>query len=328
MGLSEINLKDLSRYEDLISRITEYGASVRESVFNALPDELMTAFERVREIYMQGVLRGKGRVDSASIINEYLNVPRIEELLRYLLLTTVLFTGFRRLMNEKVYGVLLRNYQDIKPLLTDPSYKVIGDLSARLVHDYGGSEDDVQEVYNALHGFVYGIRKLTGAYKTTLVKWLPRFTDVGELEESLQIFYPPRANERRRRAIRTFIRWVSHESNLPVALGLILRGRYRSYMPIVDIYSSMVTIRSGAFLALGSERVGKLLHKILTNRERAVVRIDEVKGIVRSTARLSSDPILFERGAFRIGHDYCVKLKCDECPLNRYCMKITWVVMK
>ncbi|MGC8543443.1 MAG: hypothetical protein ACP5NQ_05840 [Vulcanisaeta sp.] len=108
-----------------------------------------------------------------------------------------------------------------------------------------------------------------------------------------------------------------------------MRGGYRRYTMIADVYSVLVTIRSGAFLILRDDHVLKILNKIVANREGGVtIKVDEVKGITRSVGRFSNDPIIYERGAFKIGHDYCSRLKCDECPLNKVCMKFTWVNIK
>lgn len=222
----------------------------------------------------------------------------------------------------------------VSRLISNPDYSLINEVSMKLLNDYEGEGikgEDVQEVSNAVHSFVYGLRKLTKAYGTTLIRWIPKFRDINDFEKALPMFYPPRANERRKRAIRTFIRWVSHETNLPVALGIILRGGgHRRYTMIADVYSTMVTIRSGAFLALNNDHAMKILNRILVNKDGEVtVKVDEVKGLTRATGRLSNDPIIYERGAFRIGHEYCSRLKCSECPpLNKVCMKFTWVNIK
>ncbi len=332
MSSLEINLKDRSRYEDIVKTIVEFGSSVKEAIFENLPSELTTTYQRVREIYIQEITRSRGRVDINSLIQLYANVPKVEELLRYLLLSTVLFTGFHNLRNELIYRVLSKNYDYLGGVITNPSYSVINDVSNRLLSDYeseGIRGESVQDVYNAIYSFVYGIRKLTKSYGTTLLKWIPKFRDINDFEKSLLMFYPVKANERRKRAIRTFIRWVSHETNLPVALGILLRGGYRRYTMIADVYSVLVTIRSGAFLILRDDHVLKILNKIVANREGGVtIKVDEVKGITRSVGRFSNDPIIYERGAFKIGHDYCSRLKCDECPLNKVCMKFTWVNIK
>ena len=332
MSSLEIDLRRRDRYEDIVRVINEYGSSVKESIFENLPDELTVPYQRIRELYMQETTRGRGRIDVNSLIQLYMNVPKAEELLRYLLLATVLFMGFRNLRNEVIYKVMHRNYDRINHLLSNPEYSLINDISMKLLSDYeseGVKGEDVQEVSNAVHSFVYGLRKLTKAYGTTLLRWVPKFRYVADFEKALPMFYPPRANERRKRAIRTFIRWVSHETNLPVALGIISRGEYRRYTMVADVYSTMVTIRSGAFLVLGNDHAMKVLNKILVNRDGGVtIKVDEVKGLVRATGRLSNDPIVYERGAFRIGHEYCSRLKCNECPLNKVCMRFTWVNIK
>ncbi|ADY01181.1 hypothetical protein VMUT_0971 [Vulcanisaeta moutnovskia 768-28] len=332
MSSLEIDLQNRSKYEDIIRLINEYGSSVKETIFENLPDELIVTYQRIREVYIQETTRSKGRVDINSFIQLYANIPRVEELLRYLLLATVLFMGFRNLRNELIYKIMLRNYSEISRIISNPSYSLINDTSMKILSDYeneGIKGEDVQEVSNAIHSFIYGLRKLTRAYGTTLLRWIPKFRDINDFEKALPMFYPPRANERRKRAIRTFIRWVSHETNLPVALGIISRGSHRRYTMIADVYSTMVTIRSGAFLVLNNEHTMKILSRIIANRNNGItIKIDEVKGLVRATGRLSNDPITYERGAFRIGHDYCSRLKCNECPLNKVCMKFTWVNIK
>ncbi len=332
MSSLEIDLRRRERYEGIVKAISEFGLSTKEAIFENLPSELSTTYQRIREIYMQETNRGKNKVDVNHLVQLYANVPKTEELLRYLLFITVLFTGFQNLRNELIYRVAARNYERINQLLNDPRYSIVNDISMALLNDYlneGVKGEDIKEVSNAVHSFVYGLRKLTGAYRTTLLRWIPKFRDIASFEKALVMFYPIRANERRRRAIRTFIRWVSHETNLPIALGIIFREAYRQYVMTADIYSTLVTIRSGAFLTLLNDHTLKILNEIMANRNGGVtVRVYEVKGIVRAVGRLSNDPIIYERGAFKIGHDYCSKLRCSECPINKVCMKFTWVNIK
>ncbi|BDR91400.1 hypothetical protein [Vulcanisaeta souniana] len=332
MSSLEIDLRNRDKYENVIRAIDEYGLSIKESIFENLPSELMVTYQRIREIYVQEVTRDRGRVDVDSLIQLYMNVPKTEELLRYLLLATVLFTGFQNLRNELIYRVMMKNYEAISRVITNPSYSLISDISIKLLSDYENERakrESIQDINEAMHSFIYGLRKLTKSYGTTLIKWLPKFRNIEAFERALPIFYPPKVNERRRRAIRTFIRWVSHETNLPIALGILTRGNYRHYTLIADVYSTMVTIRSGAFLALNNDHALRIINKILPNKDSGLtIKVDEVKGLVRAVGKLSGDPIIYERGAFRIGHEYCSRLKCSECPLNKVCMKLTWVNIK
>ncbi len=332
MSSLEIDLRNRDRYEDIIRAINEYGLSIKEIIFENLPSELMATYQRIRETYTQEMTRGKGRIDVDSIIQLYLNIPKTEELLRYLLLVTVIFTGFQNLRNELIYRVMMRNYNAINRVITNPSYSLISEISMKLLSDYeseGVKKESIQNINEAVHSFVYGLRKLTRSYGTTLIKWIPKFRNIEAFEKALPMFYPPKVNERRRRAIRTFIRWVSHETNLPIALGILTRGNYRQYTLIADVYSTMVTIRSGAFLAINNDHALRIINKILPNKDsNLTIKVDEVKGLVRAIGKLSSDPIIYERGAFRIGHEYCSRLKCSECPLNKVCMKFTWVNIK
>ncbi len=332
MDSLEIDLRWRDRYEDIIGAINEYGSSVKEAIFENLPDELVVPYQRIRELYIQETTRNRGRIDVNSLIQLYANVPRAEDLLRYLLLATVLLMGFRNLRNEVIYRVMLRNYDRISRIISEPNYSLINEISMKLLNDYEGEGikgEDVQEVANAMHSFVYGLRKLTKAYRTTLLRWIPKFRDVDDFEKALPMFYPPRTNERRKRAIRTFIRWVSHESNLPIALGIISRGGHRRYTMIADVYSTMVTIRSGAFLAVGGDHAIKVLNRIVVSKGGGItIKVSEVRGLIRAVGRLSNDPIIYERGAFRIGHEYCSRLRCSECPLNKVCMRFTWVNVK
>jgi hypothetical protein len=159
------------------------------------------------------------------------------------------------------------------------------------------------------------------------VRWISRFRGMRDFENGLRIFYPTRASERRRRAIRAFIRWVSHETNVPIALRILSNRGYREYTPVVDIYSASVTIRTGAFLAVRSDASSKLLWRITRNTEGLTVRVDEVKGLVRGVARLSGDPILYERGAFHIGYHYC-RRGCVDCPVSGVCIRFPWVSIR
>ncbi len=329
----KIDLRHREKYEATIKAILEYGFKVKEAVFEYLPDALTAPYIRVRELYQQEIVRSRGKLDYTSILQLYSNIPKIEEFLRYLLFTTVVFTGVNDLRNEILYRVLARNYGLIESLIMNPNYDAVNDVALKLKDDYereGGKVGDVRMLINSISSFIYGMRKLQGAYKSTLLRWIPRFKTMMELEKSLMMFYPEKATERRLRSIRTFIRWVSHETNAPIAIGVLQRGEYRKYTMIADMYSTLTTIRSGAFLAVKRDSVLGIINKIAEGKTMgsATLRINDVKGIVRATGRLSGDPIVFERGAFKIGKEYCSKLKCDECPLKEVCVGFTWVKVK
>jgi len=309
--------------------IRDHGASIPELIFNYLPDDLSHIPGKVREIYIQETIRSRRGIDVGSIFANYMNIPNLERLLRYMLLVTVLFTGFRELWVEKLLETIRNNYNKIVGILEAPSYGVINDVSIELLESYyskSGVKGDPQEVAGSITSFVHGLRRLTKAHGTNLARWISRFRNVRDFEGGLRMFYPTRASERRKRAMRTFIRWVSHETNLPIALRILLNRGYKEYMPIVDMYSASVTVKTGAFLALRNDASAKLLWKITRSKDKVELRIDEVKGIVRGVARLSGDPILYEKGAFHIG--YNCRLGCNDCPLEDVCFVFPWVSIR
>ena len=50
--------------------------------------------------------------------------------------------------------------------------------------------------------------------------------------------------------------------------------------------------------------------------------------MARQVAKISGDPVLYERGAFHVGYMYCHVPLCDKCLLNEVCGKHVFFELK
>lgn len=321
-------LREIEPYLKIVDKIRDFGLTVPELILEKLPDELSYIPARVREVFTYIISKKDLIFDE--IRNLLSNIPNIELLVRYIVLTVISTTGVKDFRAEKLYNTLREVYYDIKPFIENPEYQYVENIS-RVILDKYGRPNDYELMSSALSRYVYAIRKITRAYKCNVFEWILKMNNVREMENNFRIFFKPKFNERKRRALRTLIRLFTHETNVPIAVTAIKLKSYRHYVPIVDMYSTLTTMRSGAFLILkvDSDKVRKieLMLKKVGNEE-FKIRLTSVKGIVRSVAKLSQDPILYERGSFYIGYKYCSKLNCSECPINEVCLKYTNIVIK
>lgn len=319
-------LREIEPYLKIVDKIKTYGITVKEILLENLPDEIQHIPDRVKEVYSYIITRRDLIFDE--ILVQYRNIPNLELLTRYIIFYCCVTTGVKNFRVEKLLKSLKECYPEYKQFLEQPEYNSINKIVNLIKDRYGDVNEN--ELSKALTRFTYGIRKITRAYKCQVFEWIMKFRDLKEFETSLRMFFTKKFNDRKRRALRTIVRMFIHETNIPIAINLIKSGVYRKYVPIVDIYSTLVTMRSGAFLILKPDldKVKNIEIMIKSSQESIKFRLDYVKGIVRNVAKLSTDPILYERGAFNIGYRYCSKNNCNECPINDICKKFTHIIVK
>jgi len=308
-------LRELDPYITIVERIRDYGATVQELLLQYLPPDLGHLPERVREVFRE--VTKKSDVTFAEIVTHYKNIPHIETLVRYIILYTCVTCGVKDLRTEKLLQALRDAFPNIRDFIEQPEYKDVDRVADEISSRYDPSKVDRQKLIQHLIKFAHGVRKIVKAYKCEVFEWIMQKKTYRELEQDLRLFFPKKMNERARRALRTIIRMFAHKTNVPIAIFLIRSGEYKKYVSIVDMYSALATMRSGAFLImkLDSENL-RQIEQATKAGVQITLRLDSIKGIVRAVAKLSLDPILYERGSFYIGYRYCSKQKCDECPIN------------
>ncbi len=324
-------LREIEPYITIVERIRDYGAITPELVLQHLPPELEHVPERVREVFNEVVRRRN--ITFAEIVTQYRNIPRIDILTRHIILYECVTCGVKDLRTEALLEVLRDVYPRIVDFIENPEYRDIDRVIDEIASRYGESRIDRARLTQHLVKFAYGVRKIVRAYKCDVFEWLMRKKKYRELEQDLRIFFPRKMSERDRRALRAIVRIFSHRTNVPIAIFIIRSGEYRKYVSTVDMYTALTTMRSGAFLImkLDSKKVAELEQRLLassSSEDKIIVRLCSIRGIVRAVARLSLDPILYERGAFTIGYRYCAGERCGECPIRDVCKKFKPIVIK
>ncbi len=320
-------LKEIEEFIPVVERIRDFGSTVKELVIQHLPDELSHIPDRVREVF--DYYTKKRDVTFAEIVNAFKNIPKLELLTRYIIFYACSTCCATDLRSEKLLECLKTMYTDVlKEFLENPEYKKVDEIVNKLVELY--QKIDKEKAVQHIMKFTHGVRKVVKAYKKDVFEWIMTKKSLREMEQDFRLFFMRKMNERMRRALKLLIRMFIHKSNVPLAIFAIKNEEYRKYVATADMYSTLVTLRSGAFMImkLDSEKVRQLEAQLKSGQGTIVVRLDSVKGIVRAVAKLSLDPILYERGAFYIGYRYCSKLNCEECPIKDVCKKFIQLTVK
>jgi len=323
--ISKRKLKELERYIDIVENIREHGRTVKEMVLQYLPDDIAHVPDRVRELFNE-FMRKRERSLSELVIM-YRNVPRIEIATRYVIFCLCTMAALRDFRVERYFSTVRDIYAELLPFLDNPEYSHVDRIVKIIESKY--ENIDKQFLIILSLKYAHGVRKVSKAYKKEVFEWIMTFQTIEEFEDNLRVFFMKKSSERIRKCIRNIVRVFSHRTSFPLAVNIIRRGEYRRYISIADMYTTLTTFRSGAFLImkLDSEKVRKIAAELETGKE-VIIKTEAVKGIVRSVAKLSLDPILYERGAFDIGYRYCSKNKCEECPISNICLKYLNIKIK
>jgi len=316
--ISKKKLRELERYIEIVEDIREHGRTIKELVLQYLPDDISHVPDRVRELFDEFMRKRERSLNELIIM--YRNVPRIEIATRYVIFCLCTMAGLKDMRVEKYFSTLREIYSDILPFIENPEYSEVDKIVNLIEMKY--DKIDKQFLTILTLKYAHGIRKVLKAFKKEVFEWIMMLQTIREFEENLRVFFMKKSSERIRKCIRSIIRVFSHRTSFPLAVNIIRKGEYRKYVSIADMYTTLTTFRSGAFLImkLDSEKVRKIEAELKSGKE-VILRAESVKGIVRSVAKLSLDPILYERGAFDIGYRYCSKNKCEECPISNVCLK-------
>ncbi len=323
--ISKRKLREIEKYLDIVEHIRDYGRQVKELILEYLPEEISHIPDRVREVFRE-FLRSKDKT-LTELANLYKNIPNLEVTTRYVILCYCTIPGLTDLRIEKFLSIMRDLYKEIRQFIEWPEYKNIDSIVQAICEKYEKVNKEILQ--NMLIKYTHAVRKIVKAYKRDVFEWIMFKKSIRELENDLRIFFPKKMNERMRRSLKSIIRIFSHTTNIPIAVNIIRRGENSKYISIADMYTTLTTFRSGAFLImkLDSDKVRRI--ELLASKGYEVtVRVQSVKGIVRSVAKLSLDPILYERGSFTIGYRYCSKNMCDNCPIRDVCIKYLNIKVK
>ena len=317
--------------------IVDHGKSVQDQILSNVSPEYRDVIYQVRSIYSS-----YKRADYDTIKIQLGNVYRLDDFLKYLIALGMVMASLN--LGAKTIDVLQRFNKSYHELLGGDWF--VKDRSRlEKFRDVSGINIDVQTLSKWIRYSKSLFSYVRNNAENRVYIWVLRQKRVKDFENDIRDrVFGGEGGNKVNKSIRTILRLLIHESNVPVAVYIARNSsEIKNYEVVADMYTSMVTIRSGSFEDIRLESVEKLKAKVaLAKRceerkstnpnirclDEVVLKYDDVKGIVRSAAKASKDPILFERGAFMIGQLVCRDLRCGECVLKDVCKKYTYIKFK
>ncbi len=313
---------------DVRERLVRMGRDVKEFVLEDLPTDVAHVPQRVRTLYEEysnsrGVVR-----DFDDYTSELGHTYNVERFIVYVMTYAALMNAVSNLNVGKLRAALREAYSLSPDFFADP-----GTGRERLVGAFSEAYGEERErIEKPLRIFVRGLRRILTLRRKPLYLWLAGYRKMEALERDLlDALFPRASSERRLRAVRTLVRVFTHPTNAPIAIRIAANRTERNkYVPVADYYSVLVTIRSGAFEDVKSGTRDRLVGRANARSEGETIRVrlSSVKGLARQVAKVSGDPVLYERGAFHIGYMYCHVPLCDKCPLNDVCGRYVFFEVK
>lgn len=321
---STLSISELrSMGEEALEALTRHGLMVTEPVFNTLSGDLADTVSKVKAFYINFIDKyRRGKVTFGEGLRSYLAINGVENLARYLMLTASLLSSINVVKVTKFYESInsIRDY--MINFITNPTK----DNGVKLVEAFTRSYVNAQfnQVNDAVKNYALSLRAV--AKKGGIAKELAVIRSYIDLENFIRGFMIPRSTMHRNKSVRIMIRWIAHESGVPMALKVMLRGQNKLYIPVGDMYTATAVIGTGAFLVLIDDDKVKLLY-INLSKGNVTIPYDVARAIAIKTIKKSSDPIAAEKGAYDIGHN-CIVNKCNECPIGDYCFKFKLFTIK
>lgn len=308
--------------EDVRRRIVEHGLSIRDRVVENLPYSYSVMVEQIKSISRTY----KGDFDT--FFSSLSNIKGLDLLIIYVMLVALL-SRYKALKDDELRSLSAAFEKHI--------YDVISASKLRRVLEEAGVE---KEISNETISDLLRSLNIVSNKHSTLYAWIAKQRRLSKFEDEVRkIIFKGRGGSRVSRGARLFIRIFIHETNIPLAFKIVHTPEYKKYILHGDMYTALVTLRSGAFEdipTLTSERIkARIAKRILCeareggSRCRDVVfRLESIRGLIRHVGKISGDPILYERGAYDIGVKYCKELKCDTCPLRDMCKRYIFIKLK
>jgi len=302
--------------------IVELGMSVRDRVLESLTPSYSTLVEQVRSIVRTYKNNFEALVSSIS------SVRGLDLLIAYIMLVSAL--SARRALGGEELARLAASFEK-------HVYDAFSASRVRRAMEEAGFDRDASN--SAIFATARALNIITRKYKSPQL-WIVRQKRISEFEESIRrALFRGLGGSGVRRGVKLFLRLFIHDTNIPLAFRIAYGQECKKYILHGDIYTALVTLRSGAFedvMTSTSERArARIARRLVCEvrggskcRENVVMRLESVRGLVRYVGKISGDPVLYERGAHEIGYRYCRALRCDECALRGVCRRYTFVIVK
>lgn len=303
---------------DIRSALVKRGDEVEELAISSLPQYLKYTASQVKSI-IESYRRSED-----TLVTQLENLYELRNLIYYFSILSYLLSN-----NKKIPEELIKKYSSLFEQLG-------GDFSARNIRNM---IENLSE-YISKDSHINNILKiLDNIDKFGVYRWIIKQRRLESFEHAIRrIIFQGVGGNSINKGIKFFTRIFIHPSNIPLAYKISYNiNELKKYKIYGDYYTTMVTLRSGAFEDVETPTAFKLRQRIARRLlcesrggkcEKVRVRVKSVRGLVRAVAYLSGDPIKYERGAYDIGKKYCSKLKCDECPINSICKKYTFIEIK
>ncbi len=299
-------------------RIVQHGASIRDRVLETLPHDYEMLVEQVKSI--SRIYRN----DVDLLIKNLSNIKNLDILVIYTILLSII----------NKYKVL--SYEELAKL--SQLYGEIDFFSAsrvrKVLENAGFGRETANEI---ISNVLRSLNVITSRHKT-LYEWVAKQRKMSKFEEEVRtLIFRNEGGNRVGRGVKLLLRLYIHQSNIPIAARIAYTNEVKKYIPHGDIYTTYVTLRSNAFEDVNSLTAERLKARVARSvlgglREgkyrEVTVRLESVRGLIRHVAKISEDPVLYERGAYDIGVKYCRDLKCSQCPIRDVCRQHGFIKVK
>lgn len=297
------------------------GRGVEDNLISTLPRELKYTADQVKSI-----IETYKNSDINTIKNNLLNIKQIDRLIYYFAIISFLL-AFSRGNIDNLIKIYSENFIKINKFSASSIRNIIYSLIDYL--DKKNIENYTNKVLNILENL----------NRNNIYIWILKQKKIDRFENDIRrILFDGLGGPSADRGVKAFMRIFIDRNNIPLAYTIAYNDReLRKYKVHGDVYTSLVTLRSGAFEdidTLPSQRLKQRIARELLRMDRegryekVKVRLRSIRGLVRSTAYLSGDPLNYEKGAYFVGRNYCSKLMCDSCPIREVCRKYIFIEIK
>ncbi len=301
--------------------IVKTGLGLEDKVLAVMPRDL-----KYTAIQIRSIIESYKNTDILTISNNLLNIKNIDEIIKYITILAYLI-GYSRAKAEDILEAYPREYESLDGLSAGKLRQFIEKILNNKIDNINNHVNNIIKILNFL-------KDRKGMYI-----WILKQRRVEEFEDEIRRYiFQNDGGYSIDRGVKLFLRLFIDKNSIPLAYKIAYNEReVRRYRIHGDIYTTLVTLRSGAFEDMRSTTVDKIRQRVakaLICRERGErcknirIRLRSVRGLVRSVAYLSGDPIAYERGAYHVGRNYCARLKCDECPIRDVCKKYIFINIK
>ncbi len=301
--------------------IVKTGLSVEDRVLATMPKAL-----KYTVVQIKSIIETYKNSDISTIINNLSNIKDINEIIRYITILAHL-VAYRGVKAEEVLETFSREYEELGQISAGKLRVLVEKIFNKKTDDIGNFINNIIKVLNSLE------------YKKGVYVWIVKQRKLEAFEEEVRRYvFRNNGGNSVDRGVKLFLRVFIDKNNIPLAYKIAYnKQEIKKYKIHGDFYTTLVTMRSGAFEDIKSPSVDRLKQRIAKTLvcasrgkrcENVRIRIRSIRGLVRSVAHISGDPVAYERGAYHIGKNYCARLKCDECPIRNVCRRYIFVDVK